>query len=287
MGVDAEVRRWVATAFALACAALVAGGCEEEEGCLDYRALSVDLYAEKACDDCCAFPSLQLQQLPSRTVAGVREDVRRGTPIVRDGGDTVSITALLYFLHDVELEYDDGTVLPLTDTFGFRQNQSLDFELADRSLLRARPFQTARLETGALLREGTVTALRFRFGLPADVADVDPVAQGPSSPLLLERADTLLAEGTLATGRRLRSAFVRVEGPDGARDSSFVNGPASVAYRLPLPGPVFLRRSFSLTLALQLPVASLVELAPGAVSAEAFAGAFLDEAAVIDVALSR
>ena len=132
-----------------------------------------------------------------------------------------------------------------------------------------------------------MTALRLRFGLPADVADADPVAQNESSPLFLQRADTLLAEGTLATGRRLRSAFVRVEGTDGRRDSSFVNGASSVPYRLPLPAPVFLRRSFNLALALQLPVAPLVDLPPGAVTAEAFAGAFLDEAAVIDVSLGR
>ena len=287
MGVDAEVRGVRTWALAVLSAATMLGGCDEEEGCLDYRALEVDLYAEQACDDCCVFPALQIQQLPSRVEAGVREDVRRGTPLVRADGDTVSIGALLYFLHDIELEYDDGTVVPMTDTFGFRQNESLDFRLADRSLLRSRPFQTSGLTTGELLREGTVTALRFSFGLPADVADADPVAQNSNSPLFLQRADTLLAEGTLATGRRLRSAFVRVEGAGGLRDSSFVNGPASVPYRLPLAEPVFLRRSFNLTLALQLPVEPLIDLAPGAVTAEEFAAAFLSGAAVIDASLGR
>ena len=56
---------------------------------------------------------------------------------------------------------------------------------------------------------------------------------------------------------------------------------------LPLDRPVFLRRSFNLTLALQLPIEPLVELRPGAVSAEEFAVAFLSEAAVIDASLSR
>ena len=284
MGIDVKTA-WLG-AVVLA-AGLALGGCDEEEGCLDFRALSVDIYAERQCEDCCEFPFLQIQQLPVRSVTGERELVSRNTTFVDAGGDTARITGLLYYLHDVELEYEDGVVVPLVDTFGFRQNESLDFTLASRSLLRSRPLQTANLETGELLREGTITAVRFAFGLPEDAVAVDPLAQRTSSPLFLQGADTLLASGTRETGFALRSAFLQVTRASGQVDTTLVEGAASVPLRVALPTPLFLRRSFNLRLTLEVPVAPLVDLPAGPVTAEQFVGAYLVGATVVSATATR
>lgn len=277
-------RELVACALVLSVAAVA---CEQEDGCLDYRALAVDLYAEQACEDCCVYPALNLRQLPARLVAGEREDISRATAVVDGRGDTAFFTALQYYLHDVALEYADGTVYPLTDTFGFRQNESAELALQDRSLVRARPLQAASIATGELLREGTVVALRYAFGLPEDVAGADPLVQASGSPLSLTGTDTLLAARTVDSVRRLRSGYVAVRRADGTRDSSFVTGAASVPYRLPFPEPTAVRRSFNLNVALLLPVSPLVDLPSGPVTAAAFAGAYLPEAVVIEATTTR
>lgn len=279
-------RRWWGVAGALALA-LAATACDEEEGCLDYRALRVDFYAEKACEDCCVYPALNLVQVPGRIDGGVRQDIERGTPIVDAAGDTAFLTALQYYVHDVALEFADGTVLPLRDTFGFRQNESAELVLQDRSLLRARPLQAATISTGELLREGEVVAVQLKFGLPEDVALADPFVQGRGSPILLSGVDTLLAARRLDSVRRLRSGYVAVSRGDGSRDSSFVEGAAALPYRLPLPEPTALRRSYNLNVVLLLPVAPLVSLPTGPVAAETFAEAFFRDAAVIETSQIR
>lgn len=277
--------RWLGYTALLLIGALSA--CSDtEEGCLDYRALEVDLYAEKACDDCCTFPRLGLQQLAGRVVDDTVRSVTRDTYVRRTNGDSTRLTGLVYFLHDLELEFADGRVYPLVDTFSFRQNRSDPFLLQTRSLLRATPLRRAELVTGQLLEEGTVVALRVKFGLPSEYTLGQPAAQTNNLPLALGQ-DSLLFDRSPGRLGGYRSAYIRTLDVDGRADSSWVTGGAGIPLRFALPTQRYLGRSLNLNLTLYLPVTPLVDLPSGPVDASAFVGAFLAGARVTSVSVSR
>ena len=276
---------WCLVTGALVSAGL-AGCADVEEGCLDYRALAVDVYAEAACDDCCAYPQLNLRQVPVRSDTGVVSPVTRTTALVSDSGDTVRLTSLSYFLHDLELELEDGTLVPLPDTFSARLSEADEFALVERSLSRVSPLRTPLAVVGTLLTEGTAVALRMRFGLPADLVAADPQAQRGDSPLFIALDTALLFRDEVTASRRLRSArLVRAGAVDTV--TTFVAGGASVPLRFPLATSFPLRRSFNLDVALLLPVDALLELPAGEVSAEDFAAAVYGTASVREVGASR
>ena len=300
MGVDAGVaclRHGWGRFAAWAGSALVVGlmGCADvEEGCLDYRALRVDIYAESACEDCCVYPGLDLRQVPGRRDSlGDFAPVTTRTEFVAANGDSVRVAALSYFLHDVVLELAGGDTLALLDTFSLRETESDEFALAERSLVRVSPLRAPGARLGTLLDEGEVLAVRLRFGLPADLIAADPVAQSEGSPLFIALDTALLFRDEATRARRLRSGLV-VRERGGAvgdstvvRDTTLVPGGASVPVRVALSEPFTLRRSFDLDLALLLPVASLVDLPPGETTAETFAEALYGRASVLSVAASR
>ncbi len=284
MGLDAV--GWRALALALGLAVALAACDDVREGCLDYRALTIDIYAEEACDDCCTYPRLILQQLPGRVVGNVTRRIAADTPLVRRNGDTVRLTALVYFLHDLEIEFEDGRVYPLADTFSFRQNTSANFEFQRRSLLRAAPLRRAQIATGQLLEEGRVVALRAKFGLPGEYSAGQPDAQTTGLPLGLGQ-DSLLFDFSPGRLGGYRSAYVRTLTADGRADSTWVSGPASVPLRYALPTITDLDRAYNLNLTLLLPVSPLVDLPGGAVSADEFVASFLSRAQIVSVSVSR
>lgn len=288
MGVDA-VGRWAA---ATVLAAVTWGGCADaEEGCLDYRALRVDLNAETACDDCCDYPGVTLQQVVARVDTGGVRLVRTTDSLATAAGDTVLLTALSYFLHDVALELADGTLLPLLDTFSVREDVSRELALAERSLLRVSPLRTPRMQTGTLLQAGEVVAWRARFGLPADLVAADARAQPSTSPLAIPLDTALLTVDPATPARRFRSAVLvrrRLGGTaGGGPDSVVVAGGAAVDLRVALPTPFPLRRSYNLEVALVLPVTALVDLPAGETAAADFASALFGGAYVDAVRESR
>lgn len=270
----------------LLCLVALTACSDTQEGCLDYRALQIDIYAESACDDCCTYPRLNLQQLPGRIVDGKRQLITRDSLLVRRNGDTTRLTALVYFLHDLELEFADGRLYPLQDTFSFRQNTSDQFVLQTRSLLRAAPLQRAQLQTGQLLDTGEVVALRAKFGLPSEYTIGRPLGQTRALPLALLQ-DSLLYDPSPGRLGGYRSAYLRTVDLDGQRDSSWVDGGASIDLRYALPGDTLLRRSRNLNLTLLLPVTPLVDLPSGPVEASAFVAAFLTKAQIVTVSTSR
>ena len=288
MGVD-EVRilAWSSVRCGLLFLTIGLVACDDtQEGCLDYRALQVDLYAEEGCDDCCTYPGLGLQQLAGHVVRDTIRSITPTTYLVGSDGDSTRITALVYFLHDLELEFADGRVYPLTDTFSFRQNSTDPFVLETRSLLRGTPFRRSLLESGQLLEEGSVVALRLKFGLPGEYTLGQPAAQTNNLPLALGQ-DSLLFDRSPGRLGGYRSAYIRTLDVDGRADSSWVSGGASIPLRFALPTQLDLARSLNLNLTLYLPVTPLADLPGGPVDAGVFAGAFLTDARIVSVSTSR
>ena len=101
----------------------------EAEGCLDYRAVAIDVTADVACDDCCRYPSLRLQVVPGRLQADTF--VREAAPTLIVDGDTLRATRLPTYLSDFALELADGSLYPLTDTLTDHLVESGTFGVAD------------------------------------------------------------------------------------------------------------------------------------------------------------
>ena len=261
--------------------------CEEAtEGCLDYRALAVDIYAEKACDECCTYPRLTLQQVAGRVEAGAIGVITTNTPLLGASGDSIRLIALVYYLHDLELEFADGRRVALADTFGFRQNTTASFELQTRSLVKSAPLRQTEYRVGRLLDTGTVVGLRANFGLPAEYAAGLPTAQTTSSALALGQ-DTLLYDDTAAGDGRYRSAYFQTMASDSTVATSFVDHGTTVPLRFVLGEPLRLDRSFNLNLTLLLPVTPLIDFPSGTITAEAFVESFLADASITSASTSR
>ncbi len=290
MGVDAigtPGGQWAAWSCICLLLAVGLAGCDDaEEGCLDYRALEVDLYAETACDDCCVYPRLILQQLPGRMVGTAVQSITPDSLLLRDDGSSTRLTGLVYYLHDLELEFDDGRLYPLADTFSFRASLADPLVLQSRSLIKAAPLRESRRVTGQLLTEGRVVALRAKFGLPGEYVAGLPLAQTSTSPLALEQ-DSLLFDFRPGRLGGYRSAFFKTRDADGRRDSTWVDGPAEIDLRYTFPVDTALERSRNLILTLLLPVTPLVDLPSGPVEAETFVATFLRRARIVLVSTSR
>ena len=276
----------LARALATGLALLAAAGCDpEEEGCLDYRALAIDVTADVACDGCCAYPALALQVSPARYFGDSTARLGRADDLIA-GSDTLTDVALAFYLSDLAIELADGSLYPLTDTLtvvalapgeGARR--------LEPSLALLEPYRASSYRVGAVLEPLEAVAIRATFGLPAELAGVRPGLQGAGSPLVGDR-DSLL----LPVGGGLLSGSVEAVASGGDTLAAAVVSRGG-ALRWAFGAPVGVGRGFDLFVSLALPLDGLAELtgelATGEVSAERFVTAVLAPGRVVDAAARR
>ena len=257
----------------------------EAEGCLDYRAVAIDVTADVACDDCCRYPSLRLQVVPGRLQADTF--VREAAPMLIVDGDTLRATRLPTYLSDFALELADGSLYPLTDTLTVvGREPGIGAELLDVSVGRTNLLRGGVLELGSVLEALEVVALRARLGPPAELSELAVDLQ-PTESTLAGDADSLLVT---PTGQLAAAAF-NAERPDSSEILLRFIG-EGVELRWALPTPTRLPQAFNLLLTLGVPVDGVAELAPlaegvDAASPAVLAQATLQRARVLEVGLQR
>ena len=245
------------------------------EGCLDFEAVAVDVTADRACDDCCVYPSLTLNLLTGITRGDTLVQAIRSTTELLVDGDSVVFTALGFYLNDVQVEFANGEAVAVADTFSYRPGAG-EALVAGPSvgLLQATPLRSFRVALPGLRTRGEVVAVSATLGLPAEVRDVDARLQGTSSPLA-QAPDSLLFR---AGARRLAAMrWTR----DAVSDSLLVTDTdAEIRVRWQLPESFLLERASNLSVDVVLDPRSL--LGRGAeVDAATFADVFLAEGVVV------
>ena len=256
------------------------------EGCLDFRALSVNVAADEPCDGCCVYPGLQLAFVPATidTLADtVQQVLTRSSTYVRTPGDTVTLERLLFYLSDLELVTVSGQSVPLLDTFSFRQNPSAPFVVAEQSLLRVAPFLATQLSTGQLLDAQQYVALQGRLGIPTAFAAAVPADLNSFARFALGQDsinfDTL--------NGRYRSAYLRRQSTLSGTEVVTVAGGDTAPFRLNFPEPITVPRSYNLNLIIALPVTELIDLPTGELAAGTFVAAALAKSISAEISVSR
>lgn len=270
--------------FLLMCGLFGMISCEQRvEGCLDFRALDVDLNADDACSDCCVFPSLALNFVPVRLDGGVVSDILQRSDTLMLGSELGLSPELGFYLHDIALISDDGQRLEMQDTFTvFSGGEEPDF-VFERSLLRITPFSQTSYELGTLLEAQTFIAIEAKLGLPDVLRSVEIDFQPVGSPLS-RNADSLLIS---AQGDKFLDVNFRYVRQDGNPDSSTVGEAQSQLVRWDLPNPFAFEPSFNFIISLGIPADLLLSLDNGTVNGDVFISDFLNQSEILETFLSR
>ena len=257
--------------------------CEQPtEGCLDFRALQVNIGADEACSDCCAYPAVQLQFIPARIDAGVVQSLRT-TDTLTHGARSGTQTELAYYLHDIFLITEQGERFEMQDTFTVFSNGQTPNYRYESSVLRVTPFSQTNYELGILLEEKTFVAVEAKVGLPDIFTDVDHTLQPVGSPLF-QNTDSLLLSVIDSSYFDIGFTYSTLTGN---RDSVQLADASNQLVTWTFQEPFNYQPSFNLLVSVALPVDMLLAFNNATISGELFVNDFLKEASVISVSASR
>lgn len=272
------------TVIALLFFSLLLTGCDTQvEGCLDFRALRVDVAADDACIDCCIYPSLELQFVPARFDADTLLNVVQRTDTLVNGTEVGLLPQLGFYLHDIFLITDDAERFEMQDTFTVFASGEAPNIVFESSVLRVSPFRQTRYELGTLLEEKNFVAVEAKLGLPEILSAVNVELQPSGSPLSYT-SDTLLVSSS--TNILLDVAF-KFERLDATRDSIELADASNRVIRWELNEPLQYLPSYNASITLGLPVDNLLAFNSGTVTGEIFVTDFLQKAQILQVVLSR
>ncbi len=261
---------------------LLVWGCEEErEGCLDYRALVIDVTADEPCDDCCTYPRVLLQLLPGRITQSDTLILRTGSQLEL-GADTAELLALRFYLHDIKLVRSDSSRMLLLDTLSLRFEERQAFTTQERSLARVTAAGGSTLQLGTLLEDQEVVAIEALVGVPQDLSALNYEVQYSGS-VLAPTPDSLLVD-TMSTF--LRPAAFSIQ-QDSIIMTTALTQTAPVAIRWNLAEPLLVASSFNLDVTLLLPADALLDIQGASPSLEEFTAKVLAPAQVISVRAAR
>lgn len=160
---------------------------EPREGCLDVEANNFSVDADRACSDCCTYPSLRLtfqhrSVYPDTVVAFQLAD----SVYLDAAGQPYRVQDLRFLLSDFRLVRSDGSELPMSNRLAvrvFAPDGSLKPDSIINDVLLMRPSLNSRLTAGTMRASGRFAALRFRIGLTEVTANVDPASLPAVHPL--------------------------------------------------------------------------------------------------------
>ncbi len=285
MGIDERVSSFsLRVSFTLLSLAVMLMSCEQRvEGCLDFRALQVDVTADDPCTDCCTYPKLQLNFIPVRFAGGTVPSTLRSSDTLLLGADVAIAPELGFYLHDLFLIADDGERLALMDTFTvFSGNGDPNFVL-ERSLLRVTPFRQTSYELGTLLDSKTFVAVEAKLGLP-DILKATDIDLQPAGSPLNRNTDSLLIS---SQGDEYLDMNFKYKQLNGNTNSIQLLDGQNEEVHWELPAPAIYEPSFNLIISLGMPADLLLQLDSGTVNGGVFVADFLEQAVVLETLLSR
>ncbi len=170
----------------------LASACyEKQEGCLDIAATNFEVEADRECDDCCSYPSLQVTF--AHRVRSVQQDtffnLNLGDSLYTlNGIDFFRFSDIRFYISDFQLIQADGTALTTSDQIELTlfengdtltQNTTDDFALVSRTNLSPTTIGTIR-------PEGNFSGIRFKIGVTSPANHADPTAFPNIHPLAEE-----------------------------------------------------------------------------------------------------
>jgi len=167
-------------------------GCyEKQEGCLDIAATNFEVEADRECDECCSYPSLQVTF--AHRVRSVQQDtffnLNLGDSLYTlNGIDFFRFDNIRFYISDFQLIQADGTALTTSDQIELTlfdngdtlaQNVTDDFALVTRT-------NVSPITIGTIRPEGDFSGIRFNVGVTTPANHADPTAFPNNHPLAEE-----------------------------------------------------------------------------------------------------
>lgn len=162
--------------FALGLGFFLSGCYTPKEGCLDAGATNFDLDADKACSDCCTYPTLKIA-LQHRVLYPTADyKLGLGDSIYYDAvGQPYRLKDIRYYLSNIHLVRPDGSEAELEDRIELNvpnpAGGTLPIEVEDNFLL-VNPRLSQTFTLGILRAQGPFDRVRFTIGIeePANFA---------------------------------------------------------------------------------------------------------------------
>lgn len=156
---------------------------EPEEGCLDLSAANFNFDADRACTDCCTFPTLTFSSSNVWSTVDTTFNLRTDTTYQDGAGNAFLIDRIRFFASDLSLTNTDGDGIQLQDSLSFSYLRAGDTLVttteADYALLRVEGSSSSDL-VGTIQPTGSVEAFTLRLGLDA-IANSAIIDEVPSN----------------------------------------------------------------------------------------------------------
>lgn len=163
-------------AFQVFCYLLILGVCPQcntkTEGCLDLNAKNFDFEAEKACGDCCVFPTMLL----SLSQKWNEDNFSNGDTLYDIHGSPYKIQDLKYFMSNWAWRSTEGVIYTVDSVTGPCHSSMLTFT-PDILTIDTRQFSYS---LGTIRRAPFTDSVRFVVDLAEDYSCLDP--EDPKTP---------------------------------------------------------------------------------------------------------
>lgn len=132
---------------------------EPESGCLDLLANNYDVSSDKACDDCCTYPSFVIQM--NHSIGDTSFSF--GDTLTNNIGSSFTFLNQKFYLSDWTYTMSDGKM--------FKSRDSISLEISDNEIFVKKDITIIRQNQSSATnhtykREGTLTNINFTQGLP-------------------------------------------------------------------------------------------------------------------------
>jgi len=148
-------------------------GClEEEEGCLDNTASNFNPIADISCEDCCTFPTLQIE-IAHRVQDSILLQYGLAYPVDSDSSAFFNISKVKFYLSNFRLENDTKSV-GVTDTVTLTYLDGTQETVEDNFLLISRDITSFEYDIGTFKETGSYNRIRFTVGLSLPATQTNP-----------------------------------------------------------------------------------------------------------------
>jgi len=170
------------------------------EGCLDLAATNFDVSADKACKDCCEFPTLTLA-FQHRGIPSYNPDTsfsfKYDTPysVFPDTSRKFSVQRIRFFISNFKLVNENGQEVGVMDSLeleapaGTTLKVEDNFAKVDRDIFQAN-------KIGTFVTQGLFRKIRFTLGLAPELLQTAPESVPAGHPLNVDQDSLNFEEGT-------------------------------------------------------------------------------------------